>query len=240
MPPRNRGDHEPGSVEAITPRPLHIEVADRLRDLITQGELAAGDRLNERLLAERFTISRTPLREAIRMLAAEGLVRLLPNRGAVVCPITLADARDMFEVMAALEALAGELACKRATDGEIAEIAALHDQMRIHHEKRDLKVYFRFNQCIHQKIIDCAGNAELTAIYRRVSVRLRRPRYMANLSKERWDQAMGEHEKILEALIERDQKRLKALLAEHLKRKFEVIEDGLATEENAAEAGAGE
>src|SRR5690606_13876427 len=134
MPLRNRGDREAGSIEAVTPRPLHIEVADRLRDLITQGELAAGDRLNERLLTERFTISRTPLREAIRMLAAEGLVRLLPNRGAVVCPITLADARDMFEVMAALEALAGELACKRAADGDNAEIAALHDQMRIHHE----------------------------------------------------------------------------------------------------------
>ncbi len=216
-------------VEPICPRPLHSEVADRLRDLIVQGELEPGARLNERLLTERFGISRTPLREAIKMLASEGLVQLLPNRGAVVTSITRKSALDMFQIIGVLESLAGELACERATDRDIDEIASLHEKMRRHHKRRELNDYFRLNQEIHQRIVDCAGNVELADIYRRLSVRLRRARYMANYSKERWDAAMAEHEQILEALTERHAKRLKALLATHLENKLKAIEDWLGT-----------
>ena len=218
-----------GIVEPISPRPLHSEVADRLRDLIVQGELAPGDRLNERLLTERFGISRTPLREAIKMLASEGLVQLLPNRGAVVMSITRKSARDMFQVMGVLESLAGQLACTNATEREIEDIAALHEQMRRHHKRRELNEYFRLNQEIHQRIVDCAGNAELADVHRRLSVRLRRARYMANYSKVRWDEAMAEHEQILEALTQRDAKRLPALLVAHLDNKLNVVEDWLAS-----------
>src|SRR5690606_7287650 len=119
--------------------------------LIVQGELAPGDRLNERMLTERFGISRTPLREAIKMLASEGLVQLLPNRGAVVTPITRKSARDMFQVIGVLESLAGQLACERATDRELDEIAGLHEQMRHHYKRRELNEYFRLNQEIHQR-----------------------------------------------------------------------------------------
>jgi len=222
------------SVEAITPRPLHNEVADRLRELITRGELSPGERLNERLLTERFGISRTPLREAIKILSAEGLVKLLPNRGAIVTTITPANAQDMFQVMAVLEALAGELACQRASDEDIAEVAELHERMRAYHADGDLTDYFEFNQRIHQKIVDCAGNLELTDAYRRISVRIRRARYMANLSKSRWNEAMDEHEDILDALVRRDSERLKALLAAHLANKLQVIQDWLAQAENEA------
>lgn len=229
-------------VEPISPRPLHSEVADRLRDLIVQGELEPGDRLNERLLTERFGISRTPLREAIKMLASEGLVELLPNRGAVVTSITRASALDMFQVMGVLESLAGQLACERATEQDIAEITRLHETMRRHHKRRELNEYFRLNQEIHQRIVECAGNSELSNIYRRLSVRLRRARYMANYSKERWDSAMAEHEQILEALIQRHAKRLKSLLAAHLDNKLKVIEDWLdkfETEKTGKQAPAG-
>jgi len=220
-------------VEPICPRPLHSEVADRLRDLIVQGELEPGARLNERLLTERFGISRTPLREAIKMLASEGLVQLLPNRGAVVTAITRKSALDMFQVIGVLESLAGELACERATNEDIDEITRLHAAMRRHHKRRELNEYFRLNQEIHQRIIDCAGNGELADIYRRLSVRLRRARYMANYSKERWDEAMAEHEQILDALAQRHAKRLKALLATHLENKLKVIEDWFGTLEAA-------
>ena len=229
-------------VEPISPRPLHSEVADRLRDLIVLGELEPGDRLNERLLTERFGISRTPLREAIKMLASEGLVQLLPNRGAVVTAITRKSALDMFQVMGVLESLAGQLACERATDRDIAEITKLHETMRRHYKRRELNEYFRLNQQIHQRIVECAGNAELADIYRRLSVRLRRARYMANYSKERWDEAMAEHEQILEALAQRLAQRLKALLATHLDNKLKVIEDWLdkfETEKTGKQAPAG-
>lgn len=222
------------SLEAISPRPLHNEVADRLREMITRGELSPGERLNERLLTERFGISRTPLREAIKILSAEGLVKLLPNRGATVTTITRADAEDMFQVMAVLEALGGELACQRASEKDLDEIKGLHRQMRGFFEEGELADYFELNQKIHQKIIDCAGNVELTDAYRRISVRIRRARYMANFSRPRWSEAMDEHERILEALIARDSDRLKSLLAQHLANKSQVIQEWLAETENDA------
>jgi DNA-binding GntR family transcriptional regulator len=220
------------ALDVINPRPLHNEVADRVRELITRGELAPGERVNERLLTERFGISRTPLREAMRTLASEGLVKLLPNRGAVVTTITSAGAEDMFQVMGVLEALGGELACQRATDKDIAEIAQLHARMREHYVAGELANYFDLNQQIHQKIIDCAGNGELSDAYRRISVRIRRARYMANLSTSRWDEAMEEHEQILAALIARDRERLKSLLGRHLANKSKVIQDWMTASEN--------
>src|SRR6185503_9370558 len=113
----------------IVRRPLHEEATDRLRDLIVQGRLAAGARLNERLLAAQLGVSRTPLREALKVLATEGLVELLPNRGAIVSQIDSARLSETLVVMGALEALAGELACRNASDAELGEIRALHYEM---------------------------------------------------------------------------------------------------------------
>src|SRR5262245_65605730 len=112
-------------VTPITRRPLHEEAADRLRDLIVQGRLAPGSRLNERLLTAQLGVSRTPLREAFKVLATEGLVELLPNRGAVVSQMDPAKLSEALAVMGALEALAGELACASATDAKINEHRAV-------------------------------------------------------------------------------------------------------------------
>ncbi|HET8608462.1 MAG TPA: GntR family transcriptional regulator [Burkholderiales bacterium] len=209
---------------ALIDRPsLHEELVNRLRDLIVEGELPPGTRLNERVLCERFGVSRTPLREAVKVMASEDLVELLPNRGAVVTALTEADVRYLFEVMGALEALAGELACRRIDDAGLAEIRALHYQMLLHHTRGELPEYFKCNQQIHEKIVAAAGNPVLAATYRSLSGRIRRARYMANLSQERWDHAVHEHEQILEALTAHDGARLRDLLQRHLANKFEVV-----------------
>lgn len=209
---------------ALIDRPsLHEELVNRLRDLIVEGELSPGTRLNERVLCERFGVSRTPLREAVKVMASEDLVELLPNRGAVVTALTKADVRYLFEVMGALEALAGELACRRIDDAGLAEIRALHYQMLLHHTRGELPEYFKCNQQIHEKIVAAAGNPVLAATYRSLSGRIRRARYMANLSQERWDHAVHEHEQILEALTAHDGARLRDLLQRHLANKFEVV-----------------
>ena len=114
---------------AIDHPTLPAALARRLRDLITEGDLAPGARLNERALCERLGVSRTPLREAFRLLAADGLVTLAPNRGAIVTELSLRDVRESFDVMSGLEALSGELACRHVTDAEIAEIKALTFEM---------------------------------------------------------------------------------------------------------------
>ncbi len=213
--------------EAISPRPLHGEVAERLRRLIIHGEIPPGERLNERLLAERFSISRTPLRDALKLLSAEGLVEILPYRGAVVSRVTLDEAEGLFQVLSALEGLAGDLACQKATEADIAEIEALHADMRRHYERGELDEYFALNQRIHQAIVNCAQNAELTAIHSRLAQRIRCVRYVANFSPARWTRAMAEHEEILEALRQRDGVRLQNLLKTHLGRKFESVREWL-------------
>lgn len=213
----------PPAVSLIPRRPLHEEAADRLRDLIIQGRLAAGTRLNERLLTAQLGLSRTPLREAFKVLATEGLVELLPNRGAIVSQMDPVRLSESLAVMGALEALAGELACLNATDAQINEIRALHFEMLAYHARRDLAGYFKFNQAIHLKIVKFSGNAVLFNTYRQMNGNVRRARYMANLSKERWDAAMREHDAILAALSARDVKRIKALLSDHLAHKLSSV-----------------
>lgn len=207
----------------ISRRPLHEETIDRLRDMIVQGDLAAGVRLNERVLCERLGISRTPLREAIKLLASEGLVELLPNRGAIVSRLDPAQLAETLEVMGALESFAGELACRRASNARIAEIRVLHEKMLARHARGDLAGYFRYNQAIHMEIVEASGNAKLAAMYRQMNGNVRRARYMANLSKERWDAAVREHEAIIAALEARDAIRLKQLLQDHLAQKLAAV-----------------
>src|SRR6478736_8247169 len=105
---------------------LHDSVVDDLRNIIVEGVLKAGTKLKERELCETLGISRTPLREAFKVLAAEGLVEISPNRGATVSSLSATEVQDMFELMGGLEAFSGQLACERITPVELAEIKALH------------------------------------------------------------------------------------------------------------------
>ncbi|MGV3629251.1 MAG: GntR family transcriptional regulator [Betaproteobacteria bacterium] len=209
-------------------RLLHETVIDQLRDLIVQGELAPETKLNERVLAEKLGTSRTPLREAIKFLASEGLVELLPNRGAVVAPLKPEKMKEVFVVLGALEALAGDLACRNATEADIAEIRGLHYHMLAHHARGELAQYFRYNQQIHIKFMECAGNATLAQVYRGLNAHVKRARYMANLSRERWDKAVKEHEEMLDALVKRDGVRLQTLLRDHLANKLVMVMEALA------------
>jgi DNA-binding GntR family transcriptional regulator len=207
----------------LSGRLLHEDATDRLRDLIVQGELASGAKLNERVLCERLGVSRTPLREALKTLASEGLVALLPNRGAIVTPLTMAKVREAFEVMGALEALAGELACRNVTDAQLGEIRAMHFEMLAAHARGDLAQYFRNNQAIHFAIVAASGNETLAATYRNLNANVRRARYMANTSQSRWDKAVTEHEQMLAALAARDGSRLQRMLVEHLGAKMLAV-----------------
>ena len=143
-------------------RTLAAPIAERLRERIIEGELKPGARLNERLLCEQLRVSRTPLREALRRLAHDGLVTLVPNRGAFVSEMSKQWVRESFEIMGALEALAAELACDAIRDDEIAEIEALTFEMLACHARRDLPEYYRLNRAIHHCIAAAARNSLLT------------------------------------------------------------------------------
>lgn len=211
-------------------RPLHEEAADRLRDMILEGELAPGDRIIEQTLCDRLGLSRTPLREAIKTLTAEGLIVLQPNRGATVASLSLEDIEDTFRVIGALEALAGELACTRLRNDDVAEIRVLHYQMALHRTRGERLDYFKLNQRIHERIVELSGNKVLMETHRRLGGRIRRHRFAANLAPERWDQAIKEHEEMLDALDARDGKRLAEILRRHLDNKRAAAETATAPE----------
>jgi DNA-binding GntR family transcriptional regulator len=210
---------------------LHDEILARLRDYIVEGNIADGGRVPERQLCEMLGISRTPLREALKVLAAEGLVELLPNRGARVRPLSEQDLGELFDVMGGLEALAGRLACENITDEEIAEIERLHYEMYGFYLHRDMHGYFQINQLIHQRIVEASRNATLKGAYANIAGRIRRVRYSANFARkrERWGEAMREHETILDALRRRAGNELSDILFRHLRNKATAAVEYLKT-----------
>lgn len=203
---------------------LHDGVLYSLRDLIIHNELPPGTRLTEAVLCERLKVSRTPLREALKVLSHQGLVEILPNRGARVVKLTKEDVRHLFEVIGALESLAGRLACEQISDAEICEIRAIHYQMQANFIRRDLPSYFRLNQEIHRRVVDAARNPVLAATHENLNARLLRARYLASqIAEDRWAAAMREHELIIDALARRSANETADLLLEHLRHKYEVI-----------------
>lgn len=216
---------------------LHQEVAVRLRQLIVEGRIAPGAKLNERALSERLHVSRTPLREAIKMLAAEGLVELLPNRGAVAAQLTAQDVADTFEVIAGLEGQAGELAAERITPAELDEIRALHYEMLAAFTRRDLSAYYRLNARIHERINAAARNPVLTQVYANVNARLQALRFRSNFDERKWQRAVQEHEAMVELLARRDAPALRALMRQHLQHKRDAVLELMASGQDLAVAG---
>ena len=212
-----------GEIVEISRLALHDQVAARLRTMLVEGRIAPGAKLNERELSAQLRVSRTPLREAIRMLAAEGLVDLLPNRGAVAVKLTEADVLNTFEVLAMLEGMSGELAAQRISDGELAELRALHYEMLACYTRRDLSGYYRLNALIHGAINDAAKNPVLASTYRSINARVQSLRFRTNQDEATWKSAVKEHEQMLDALEARDPAALRKVLVEHLLRKRDAV-----------------
>jgi DNA-binding GntR family transcriptional regulator len=211
------------TVDGIHRRYLHDEVAERLRELILSGELEPRERINEIELCEKFGISRTPLREAIKILATEGLLELLPNRGARVGHVNQSEIEEMIEVVAALEATAAELACRNISDADIDVIEAKTIVMEKAYARGDEKSYFTLNQEIHEGMMQAAGNATLAGIYNNLSSRIQRMRYTAHKTPDQWKRAMAEHLRMVELLRARDGEGLARVVRDHIRGKKDVI-----------------
>lgn len=196
--------------------PLTQRVAGAIRDMIVQDELKPGERIRERILADGLDVSRTPLREALKLLSAEGLVEILPHRGAVVANPAPQEIFGKLQVLGVLESLAGELAAVQATDAEIAEIRALHFEMLASYTRKNRLEYFKANQKIHRAILSCSRNEALIETHGRINAQLYRVRYQSNLRNRKWHGAIEEHERILQALEARDAEGLSGILRTHL------------------------
>lgn len=179
---------------------LAERVAQRLRDMIVRGSLKPGERMVERSLCEVLGVSRTPMREALKLLHQDGLIEISRNRGARVATYEAAEAECLFEVIAALEATAAARFARLAPPEAMERLAELHRSMLRHHERRELDAYFDTNTAIHDLIVEGAENPTLTASHRRLMLRARRGRYMAIMDDGRWTQAVREHEALMAAL----------------------------------------
>lgn len=202
---------------------LHDQVAQQLRTMLVEGTIRPGAKLNERELSEHLRVSRTPLREAVKMLAAEGLVDLLPNRGAVAVQLTEADLLHTFELLAGLEGLSGELAAQRITDAERAEVRALHYEMMACFARMDLSGYYRLNATIHNAINAAARNPVLSSTYRQVNARVQSLRFSSNQNAAKWKVAVQQHAAMVDALDAHDAPGLRAVLVAHLQHKRDTV-----------------
>lgn len=196
--------------------------------MIDDGELIPGTRVPERRLCEQFGVSRTPMREALRALAGEGLLEIQVHRGATVRKFKPEDIDHMFQVLEVLEALAGELACQAMTVEELDEMERLHVRMMKAFRRHDRRTFFKINQQIHELLVFAAHNPALTKIYEGLSGQTRRVRFMANSSDMEWSVAAEEHEEIMGALKSRRTEVVQVLLRTHLRHKRERVKALLA------------
>jgi DNA-binding GntR family transcriptional regulator len=207
----------------IVRAPLHVQVAERLRVLIDSGELAPGTRLNEIELCSTMGVSRTPLREAIRSLATEGLIELQPNRGAIVSIVSQEDVTEILPIMASLEGLGGRLAAMHMDQSKIAQVRKIHDQMIAHYKNNEVAEYFETNRLIHELITEGSGNQTLVDTINSLSAKVRRARFSAQMTQESWAKAVSEHEEMIAALEAQDPDRLEAILVQHVETKRATI-----------------
>ena len=215
----------PAGAEPIRRLSLHDQVATRVRDMIIEGGLEPGSRINEGALGASLGVSRTPLREALKTLAGEGLIDFVPARGAIVRKLTPEAVASTLEVMAALEALAGRLACARASDAGIAGVRRIHVRMLSLYARRKRLEYYKLNQAIHTEIVRLARNPELATVHGVMQARLKRIRFLGNSGPENWAAAVAEHEEMIVALEARKGEALAEVLTRHMENSWARVKD---------------
>ena len=202
---------------------LHEAAFQKLRSLLVEGDISPGSKLNERELAERLNVSRTPIREAIKRLAADGLVELIANRGAIAVQLSHEDVINTFDVIAQLEAYSGELAAKNISDTALSELEALQYEMMASYARRDLSSYYKLNLRIHHLINQAANNPVLGQLFSQVNARIEALRFRSNQNGVKWEKAVQEHQEMIDALKARDSVRMRKVMIQHVVNKRDVV-----------------
>lgn len=211
---------------------LADKAASQVRQLILEDRLSPGSKITERELATILGVSRTPLREAIRILANEGLIEMTANKRARVANPSLEEICDLLDVLAALEGAAGELACQRATDSEMKRIARLYDDMVLARKENRHYEFFHFDLDFHKTIVHSSKNQPLIDTHASYNARLYRTRFLSSAKANRRDRALKEHKAILKALQQRDAKLTATKLREHLHQAQKNIAEALSQSTN--------
>ncbi|NMG15017.1 GntR family transcriptional regulator [Aromatoleum bremense] len=200
----------------IAPLALYQEVAERLRQRIYSHDLAPGTWVDEQALADDYGISRTPLREALKVLASEGLVTLKPRRGCYVTEISERDLDEIFGVMALLEGQCAHITARKATDADLERLRKIHEKLEKAAGGGDIDGYFEANQAFHQALQKITDNRWLLQVIEDLRKVIKLSRHHSLFSEGRLEQSLAEHRGILAALAERDAERAQLLMRAHI------------------------
>ena len=203
-------------------RPLYEDVAERLREQIFAHELAPGSWLDEQSLALAFGISRTPMREAIKVLASEGLVTTRMNKGAYVTEVERRDLEQIFTVLSLLEGEAAKETALRATEAELTQLDDLHHRLEKAAADRDLEQFFEINVRFHEKIQEIAANPWMNGVINDLRKVLKLQRRDSLSRSGRLLSSLVEHREILQAILKRDPLAAKEAMRKHLARGLEA------------------
>jgi len=198
-------------------------VADVVRQKIIRGDLTARDRIVERKLSRELNVSRTPIREALKLLRADGLIEISRNRGAQVTEYSEQEALDLFDVIASLEGLAAKRLAATITMPVLDRLEQMHERMLSEYRSGNVNEYFDANSEIHDVVVAECGNPVLADSHRRLIVRARRGRFLAIMDKGRWAQAVEEHETLMDVLRSRDADAALAIWNTHLRNTGETV-----------------
>jgi DNA-binding GntR family transcriptional regulator len=221
---------------AIHRKTLYNELVTLLRNMIMEGELVPGSRIPESRLCNLFGVSRTPLREALKVLSVEGLICLLPNKGARVVHVTRKEMEEIVPVLGMLAALAGELACANIKADEVASIRNMHTQLIEHYRAGNEQSYSEINRAIHDSILETARNKALSDIYNMLQTRLRSLFFVTPKVPPQWADAIADHEAMMAALEERDGSRFAGIARRHIRHKADMVRMALDTLETRTDA----
>lgn len=211
-------------MKIIQKKTLHEEIANNLREMIMSGELREGDKIRENELCDLMGISKTPLREALRVLSAEGLIRLIPNRGSFVTTPTFEEIKEMFDVMVALEGVCARTAVEKMSDQDFVKLDNLHRKLEQNFKRKDQKEYIRQNNLYHAFVQELAGNKTLNQIVNGLRQKILLYRFQSLNLPGRFEQSIKEHRSLLAAFRNRDSGKAESLMKSHLKKQCDAME----------------
>ena len=203
---------------------LAQEIAKRIREMIRKGTLKKGDRIVEKSLSQAMGISRTPFREALRLLSSEGLVELVPNKGAYVAQPSMKDIREMFWVMSILEGKCARLCAKRTDEEGLQKLDDLHRKLEKQYQEKNHEGYMDVNHRYHSLVQDLAGNKILSEVIDNLRQKILLYRYRQIYQPDRLKASMQEHSDLQKAFRRKNPAEAERLMKEHLKRQWEALE----------------
>jgi DNA-binding GntR family transcriptional regulator len=200
----------------IRPRTLHQEVALQIQKMINKGLLVRGQKINEKALCESMGVSRTPVREALRLLKSEGLIDLIPHKGAYISQPCIEEINDMFEVMSVLEGTCARLAVTKMKEKDLQRIESLHEDLEEQYRKRNHEAYLKRNNVFHSFIQELAGNKVLNGVINGLRQKILLHRQRQLYQPERFDQSIKEHRDLLNAFRKKNPASAESLMQKHL------------------------